>query len=130
MLAIVGRSVQVGIGLHALGHQRGGFLDVGWAAGRAFQRFLDVGGPVGLARQPGDADARQGDLAAGFADARRDADDGESGRGLKHFLIAGSGRLVFHRDDHFADHLARFERGGEGIDEEIGDGNFALGLWR
>ncbi len=41
MLAIMRRRKEIGVGIHAIGHQRGGFLDIRVRSGRAFQRLFD-----------------------------------------------------------------------------------------
>ncbi len=82
----------------------------------------------GLPAQACYTDARHGDLTAGFADSCGHADDGEAGRRLEHFLVTGSNGLVLDRHDDGANNFAGFERGGEGVDEEIGDRDFAFGF--
>ena len=124
MRAVLGRSVQIGTGIGAVGHKGGRRRNFGFRAGGANQSFLHFRAAEGVAGQAGYTDAQHGDLAAFTACADRNTDNRETRGWLQVLLIAGAGEAAFHRDNDFADNFIGLQRRSEGIDEKLRRRNF------
>src|SRR6266566_3963145 len=94
---IIRGSVQVGVGVNALGDERCRVLNVVGRCRLAFQRFFRSRGAIGVVGKPGDAEADEGNLSRVLAYTRGDAHNREAACGLDHLLVARAGTRVVEK---------------------------------